>query len=159
MPLSRLRLRPRPRLRRAGAAGATAAAVSLALCASASGATASDTTISVSPRTETAAPADSPASFPGVTSVRQGTRLPRGWVVVGRDVRITRGGEPAFAALRMTCPKGKTWRSGTASGSIGVSVLSSSARGKRTVLVMATFSTADVRVGDSASGTIYALCR
>ncbi len=87
------------------------------------------------------------------------SRLPRGWVVVGRRVRITRGDEPAFAALRMTCPKGKTWRSGIGSGEIGASVLTRDTRGQRTVLVMATFSTADVRVGATATGTIYALCR
>ena len=78
---------------------------------------------------------------------------------MGRFVRITRGDEPAFAALRMTCPKGKTWRSGTGSGDIGASVLDRSARGKRSVLVMATFSTRDVAVGASATGTIFALCR
>ena len=94
-----------------------------------------------------------------MTSVREGARLPRGWVVVGRRVRITRGDEPAFAALRMTCPRGKTWRSGIGSGEIGASVLDRNARGQRTVLVMATFSTADVRVGATAAGTIYALCR
>ena len=59
----------------------------------------------------------------------------------------------------MTCPKGKSWRSGTASGEIGVSVLDRSARGKRSVLVMATFSTSAVAVGEVAAGTIYALCR
>ena len=117
------------------------------------------TTISVAPRVETAAPAASPATFPGVTSIAEGSRLPPGWVVVSRDVRIARGDEVAFAALRLTCPKGKTWRSGAASDDIGVSVLDRSARGKRSVLVMATFSTAIVRPGETAAGTAFALCR
>jgi hypothetical protein len=138
-------------------------AYALALCL-ASGATAlasatSDTTIDVSPRVQYVAPAASPAGFPGVTSVRVGARLPRGWVVVGRNVRIVPGDEPAFAALRMTCPKGKTWRSGTTSGDIGVNVLDRNPRGKRSVLVMATFSASDVKPGASASGTVFALCR
>ncbi len=103
----------------------------------------------------------SPAEFPGVSKVRKGQAIPRNWAVVSRDVRITRGGEPAYAAMRMTCPKGKTWRSGASSGDIGVSVLDITAAPgrKRSVLVMATFSASDVRVGESASGTVYALCR
>jgi hypothetical protein len=140
-----------------------ASACALVLClmssATALASATSDTSIDVAPRVETAAPATSPATFPGVTSVREGTRLPRGWVVVGRAVKITRGDEPAFAALRLTCPKGKSWRSGTADGEIGVSVLDRSARGKRSVLVMATFSTSAVAVGEVATGTVYALCR
>ena len=139
----------------------TACALALTACvgASASAAATSDTSISVSPRVQTAAPSESPATFPGVTSVREGARLPRGWVVVGRDVRITRGDELAFAALRLICPKGKTWRSGTAAGEIGMSVLEGNARSKRSVLVMATLSPSAVGVGDSASGTVFALCR
>jgi len=144
---------PSHRFRRSAAC---AAAASLALCGTAFGAASSATSIAVSPRVETAAPANSPASFPGVTNVREGARLPRGWVVVGRDVRITRGDEPAFAALRLVCPKGKSWRSGGATGDVGVSVLDRNARGKRSVLVMAT---SDGRVGALASGTVYALCR
>ena len=77
-----------------------------------------------------------------------------------RDVRITRGGEVAFAALRMTCPKGKTWRSGADAGDIRASVLDRDPRSrKRSVLVMARFATGEVRVGETASGSVYALCR
>jgi hypothetical protein len=140
-------------------AAACAAAASLAVCGTAFAAASSETTITVSPRVETAPPAASAATFPGITSVREDARLPRGWVVVGRNVGITRGDEPAFAALRMTCPKGKSWRSGTARGEIGMTVLDRNARGKRSVLVMATFSTSDIRVGGTVVGTIYALCR
>ena len=140
-------------------AAACAIALLLTPCATAFASATSDTTIDVAPHVATVAPAASPATFPGVTGVREGARLPRRWVVVGRDVKITRGDEPAFAALRMTCPKGKSWRSGTADGEIGVSVLDRSARGKRSVLVMATFSTSAVAVGEVAAGTVYALCR
>jgi len=140
-----------------------ATACALALCATSTAtvlaATTADTTIEVAPRVETSAPAASPATFPGVTSVRQGARMPRGWVVVGRDVRITRGTDSAFAALRMRCPTGKSWRSGTADGEIGLTVLDANARGKRSVLVMATFSTSAVAAGEVASGAVYALCR
>jgi len=118
-----------------------------------------DTTIAVSPRVTTIAPAVSPADFAGVSKVRKGRPLPRGWVVVGRDVRITRGGEVAHAALRMTCPKGTTWRSGASTGDIGAGVLDRSARGKRSLLVIATFSASDVRRGETAAGSVLALCR
>jgi hypothetical protein len=144
-----------PRLR--AVAGAVAA--SLALAGSAVAAGAVDTTISVSPRVLTSAPAVSPADFAGVSKVRRGRPLPRNWVVVGRDVRITRGAEAAYAALRMTCPTGKTWRSGASTGDVGATVLDRSARGKHSLLVMATFSAADVRQGETASGTVLALCR
>ncbi len=143
------------RLRRA-----SACALALALVPGAAFAAATaDSTIEVAPRVEMAAPAASPATFPGVTSIRDGRPLPRGWVVESRDVKMTRGGEPAFAAMRMTCPKGKTWRSGTSDGDVGASVLNRNAAGKRSVLVMATYSTRDVRVGETATGTVFALCR
>lgn len=140
---------------------ATACAIALSLAVSGSAAAASsDTTISVSPRVEIAAPDPSPADFPGVSKVRAGEPLPRGWVVVSRDVRFERGGEVAFAALRMTCPKGKTWRSGTSTDGIGASVLDRDPRArKRSVLVLATFPTSDVRIGTSVSGKVFALCR
>jgi len=137
-----------------------AVATSVALGGSADAAQAADTAIHVSPRVQITAPADSPADFPGVSRVRRGEPLPRGWVVVRRDVRITRGGEVAFAALRMTCPQGRTWRSGRATGEIGASVLERNPRsGKRSVLVMATFTTRDVRMGETATGSVLALCR
>ncbi|MDQ3722732.1 MAG: hypothetical protein M3376_06625, partial [Actinomycetota bacterium] len=74
------------------------------------------TTLSVSPRVLIAAPQDSPADFPGVARARKGKPLPKGYVAVARDVRIVRGGEAAYAALRMACPRGRTWRTGAASG-------------------------------------------
>jgi hypothetical protein len=140
---------------------ALASIASLTLAATAFGAaTASDTTIDVSPRVQVAAPDLSPADFPGITKVRQGEPLPRLWVVVSRDVQIKRGGEPAFAALRMTCPRGKTWRSGAAGGDVSAAVLDRNARsGKRSVLVMASFSTSEIRPGATAYGTVFALCR
>jgi hypothetical protein len=148
---------PKPRTVRAAACAAVA---SLVLATSALAAASSDTTIAVAPRIELGAPTPSPVAFPGITRVHEDEPLPRGWVVVRRDVRITRGGEVAFAAFRMTCPKGKTWRSGTDDGDILASVLDRDPRArKRSVLVMARFTTREVRAGETASGTIYALCR
>ena len=152
----------KPRLRRA-AACAVAASLMLAGSAVAAGdadTTATDTTVTVSPRVVLTSPQSSPVAFPGVTRVRRGVALPRGWVVVSRDVQIVRGAEIAFAAFRMTCPKDATWRGGTASDDIAASVLDRDARsGKRSVFVLATFATSAVRAGDTATGKVFALCR
>jgi hypothetical protein len=118
-----------------------------------------DTTIAVSPRVVIAAPAVSPIDFPGVGKARAGEPLPEGYVAIARDVRITRGGEVAYAALRMTCPQGKTWRAGDATGDIGVSVLDRVVSAKRSVLVMASLDTRGTALGETAAGTLYALCR
>jgi hypothetical protein len=131
----------------AGAAGASAAADG------------PDTTTAVSPRTVLAAPDRSPVDFPGVAKARAGEPLPDGYAAVARDVRITRGREIAYAALRMACPKGKTWRTGAVSGDISVSVLDRAVSNKRSVLVMASLEPRDTALGQTAAGTVYALCR
>jgi len=131
----------------AGAAGAIAAAGG------------ADTTTAVSPRTVLTAPERSPVDFPGVARARAGEPLPEGYVAVARDVRLTRGAEIAHAALRLTCPKGRTWRTGAARGDITVSVLDRAVSKKRAVLVMASYDTGETALGETAAGTIYALCR
>ncbi len=131
----------------AGAAGAVAAAGG------------SDTTAAVSPRLVLSAPDRSPLDFPGVAKARAGEPLPAGYVAVARDVRLTRGAEVAYAALRMTCPKGRTWRTGAAGGDIAVSVLDRVVSDKRSVLVLASYDARETALGETAAGTIYALCR
>jgi hypothetical protein len=59
----------------------------------------------------------------------------------------------------MTCPRGKTWRTGTSSGAIAVSVLDRVVSHKRGVLVMARLDTRRTALGETAAGTVYALCR
>ena len=118
-----------------------------------------DTALSVSPHVVTAAPQRSPANFPGVAKARAGRPLPAGYAVVARDVRFTRGAEAAYAALRMTCPRGKTWRTGAVTGDIGLAVLDRTVSKKRSVLVMATYDTNTTALGQTAAGTVYALCR
>jgi hypothetical protein len=145
------------------AAAAVAAVVTVAALAGAVGAFAaaggSATTIAVTPRVLSAAPARSPVDFPGVAQARAGEPLPAGYVAVARDVRISRGAEAAYAALRMTCPNGRTWRTGAATGDIAMSVLDRAVSGKRSVLVMASFGAHATALGETAAGTIYALCR
>ena len=60
----------------------------------------------------------------------------------------------------MTCPRGKTWRTGAATGDIGLTVLdrtvSQEALGARHGDATTRDTTA---LGQTAAGTIYALCR
>ncbi|HEX8158393.1 MAG TPA: hypothetical protein VF526_13500 [Solirubrobacteraceae bacterium] len=119
---------------------------------------AADTTISVSPRSLVAAPQNSPIDFPGVAKARSGEPLPTGYVAVARVVTFTRGGEPAFAAMRLACPKGKSWRTGGADGDLEATVLDRRASGKRSVLVLAS-PLAKGAAGEVSSGTVYGLCR
>jgi hypothetical protein len=137
---------------------AAASIVALGLAASAGAQAPEATTISVAPRVLIAAPQKSPVDFPGVAKARAGQALPAGYVAVAREVRIARGAETAFAALRMTCPKGKTWRTGASEGDIGLSVLDRRVTGKRSVLVLAA-AAPSVQRGATAAGTVYSLCR
>ena len=145
--------------RRAARAALIAIVASAAAGGVAAAADGGATTMSVSPREVIAAPRDSPADFPGVAKARAGRPLPKGYVAVGRDVRITRGGDAAFAAFRLICPRGKTWRTGAATGAVGLTVLDRTVAGKRSVLVMATYDTQGTALGQTAAGTLYALCR
>ena len=141
---------------------AAAAVVVVALAGAVGAFAAADgpaTTIAVTPRVLSAAPARSPVDFPGVAPARAGEPLPAGYVVVARDVRISRGAEVAYAALRLACPNGKTWRTGAAAGDVAMSVLDRAVPGKRSVLVMASFDARATALGETAAGTIYALCR
>ena len=145
-------------LRRAGTTALAAICV-LAVAAAARPAGRQDTSIAVSPRVTISAPQASPVDFPGVSMARGGRPLPRRHAAVGRDVRITRGRDVAHAALRLTCPRGATWRTGAAAGELGLTVLDRVVSGKRSVLVMASVDTRRTAAGTTARGTIWALCR
>ena len=149
---------PQHRLRRAIAATLAAVTTLAAGAGVALADAAADTTIAVSPRTLVAAPQNSPIDFAGVANARAGKSLPNGYVAVARAVTFTRGGESAFAAMRMTCPKGKSWRTGGAGGDLEVVVLDRRALGKRSVLVMASPRAAGIS-GEVVGGTAYGLCR
>jgi hypothetical protein len=140
----------------------TVVALSLAAAGTALAAGAgTDTQISVSPRTTVAkAPADSPIDFPGARDARRGKPLPSGNVVVGRAVRFTRGSEVAFASLTMRCPAGKVLRTLGRTGDVApqdprpVRYV-----GRRSVEVLVDFDARRVEVGQTAEGTMLALCR
>ena len=81
-------------------AAACTIVVSLAVGGSAVAAQAADTTISVSPRVLIAVPDASPVDFAGVSKVRKGKPLPRGWVVVRRRAAFS----PSVASVRPARP-------------------------------------------------------
>lgn len=122
---------------------------------------AGDSTVIVSPRTQIAAPANSPIDFAGVRSARRGKPLAAGYVVVSRHVKVTRGAEVAYGAMRMTCPKGKTLRSFGSTGSIGGNLATPSTKyvGKSSWLMMATYGGSQVKPGQAAEGNLLAICR
>ncbi|MBA3326927.1 MAG: hypothetical protein H0T43_01330 [Solirubrobacterales bacterium] len=119
-----------------------------------------DSTTSVSPREFISAPQNSPIDFPGARTARQGKPLPRGYTVVARKVKITRGGEVAWAALRLTCPSGKTMRTGGSRGAVGLQpTRGASYVGKRSMVAIVNFDARATGVGETAEGTVYGLCR
>ncbi len=140
------------------AALVAAGVATLALAGAARAQTPTDTTITVSPRVVIAAPEKSPIDFPGVPKARAGAPLPKAYAAIARGVNITRGSQTAFAALRLMCPRGKTWRTGGSAGDVAFSVLDRHVSGKRSVLVLIS-AIPTVPAGERASGTVFALCR
>jgi hypothetical protein len=105
--------------------------------------------------------AGQPAPFdaPGVRSIRRGKPIPRGFVLVGQTVDITRGtrggnAKSAGAALTYRCPGTKRLRTFGVVGNAGFSAPTDYVRHRRTSV----FSFAPPRL-DHATGTLYAVCR
>jgi hypothetical protein len=139
-------------------AGLTLAVGGTALAASASG---TDSQITVSSRTTVAkAPDNSPISFAGAKDARRGKPLASGNVVVGRNVKFTRGSEVAYASLTLRCPSGTALRTLGQMGGVGPQVVRPIHYvGRKQVDVMVTYDTSRAKVGDSVEGTVLALCR
>jgi hypothetical protein len=138
-----------------------AAAVCLAAAGTAVAATSgADSTITVSPRTTVAsAPDNSPIDFAGASDARRGKPLPKGNVVVGRAAKFERGSEVAYATLTMSCPSGKALRTLGRTGGVAPQVMHPIHYvGKRSVEVLVTYDASKVKVGDTADGTVLALC-
>jgi hypothetical protein len=121
------------------------------------------TQITVGAASVLAAPARSPIDFPGARDARQGAPLPTGEVVVARQVAITRGDDPAQATVTLTCPPRMRVRSAGASEiprGVAAQLPRTRAgyRGRRSVRVVTDFDARAVAKGQTASGTLYALC-
>jgi len=100
-----------------------------------------------------------PFDAPGVRSIRRGKPIPRGYVLVGQTVEITRGtrggnAKSAGAALVYRCPGTKTLRTFGVVGNAGFTATSDYVRHRQTRV----FSFAPPTLGH-ATGTLYAVCR
>lgn len=135
-----------------GAAAATAA------LASAQDAAPSETTVTVGPRTVLAPPATSPVDAPGTPAVRRGRRIPAGYRIVARKVAITRGSDTAGAWFRLQCPTGTRTRTIASSeaGRVGVGIVGAY---HRTFVYVFAPPTPKLRRGETATGTVYLVCR
>jgi hypothetical protein len=119
-----------------------------------------DTQISISSRTTVASAGQkSPVDVGGVRAVRAGRDVPAGYVLIGRQVKITRGTQAAYGALTMRCPAGKTLRGLANQGKVGFSVIGRGYDHKRFVDVLATFNANLTPAGRTVEGTILAVCR
>jgi hypothetical protein len=88
--------------------------------------------------------------------VRRGKPIPAGYVVVGRKVTIDRGRAGSVgAALKLSCPNGKTARTLGLVGKNGPSLIGSSYVGHRDVRV-AVWSPPRL---PASTGTSYVVCR
>jgi hypothetical protein len=135
----------------------------LALAVAATGATAvaataadGDAQITVGPQITLHAGQKAPFDAPGVKAVRRGRPIPSGYVLVGRKVTIDRGTSGSVgAALKLSCPTGKTARTLGATGATGPNLIGNAYVGHR-----------DVRVAvwspprsPQSTGVSYVVCR
>lgn len=127
-----------------------------------------DTAITVSARTTIHAPSASPVDFPGVREARRGQPLPAGHTAIGYRVSITRGETTAYPSFTMQCPVGKRLRTMALQGEIGPQVIGANPFvrrrdfdyiGRRSWGVIADYNRRTVAVGETATGTVYGLCR
>jgi hypothetical protein len=100
-----------------------------------------------------------PFDAPGVRAIRRGRPIPRGYVLVGQTVDITRGtrggnAKSAGAALTFRCPGTKRLRTFGVVGNAGFSAPTDYVRHRQTRV----FSFAPPTL-DHATGTLYAVCR
>jgi hypothetical protein len=117
------------------------------------------TSIAVSDAPSLQAGQTAPFDAAGVRSIRRGRPIPRGYVLVGQTVDITRGtrggnAKSAGAALSFRCPGTKTLRTFGVVGNAGFSAPTDYVRHRQTSV----FSFAPPTL-DHATGTLYAVCR
>jgi hypothetical protein len=117
------------------------------------------TRVAVSDAPTLSAGQTAPFDAPGVRSIRRGRPIPRGYVLVGQTVDITRGtrggnAKSAGAALSFRCPGTKTLRTFGVVGNAGFSAPTDYVRHRQTRV----FSFAPPTL-DHATGTLYAVCR
>jgi hypothetical protein len=117
------------------------------------------TQIAVSDAPSLRAGQTAPFDAAGVRSIRRGKPIPRGYVLVGQTVDVTRGtrggnAKSAGAALSFRCPGTKTLRTFGVVGNAGFTAPTDYVRHRQTRV----FSFAPPSL-DRATGTLYAVCR
>jgi hypothetical protein len=117
------------------------------------------TQIAVSDAPAITAGQTAPFDAAGVRSIRRGKPIPRGYVLVGQTVEVTRGtrggnAKSAGAALSFKCPGTKTLRTFGVVGNAGFTAPTDYVRHRQTRV----FSFAPPTL-DHATGTLYAVCR
>lgn len=119
------------------------------------GAADGDTTATVGAPKPLSAGATAPFDAAGVKAIRRGKAIPSGYVLVGRHASAEGGAAAAGAAIRLTCPSGKTVRTLGATGvPIQIPSRDTSYVGNRITTVYAL-----ANAGKSFDGTVYAVCR
>ena len=117
------------------------------------------TQVAVSDAPTLSAGTTAPFDAPGVRSIRRGKPIPRGYVLVGQTVEVTRGTRGgnagrAGAALVFRCPGTKRLRTFGVVGNAGFTATRNYAGHRETRV----FSFAPPTL-DHATGTLYAVCR
>jgi hypothetical protein len=110
--------------------------------------------ITVGAPTQLAAGQKAPFDAPGVKAIRRGQPIPKGYVLVGQKVDVTRGAHLAGAALKFTCPDNKVLKTFGVTGKAGFLALRDYPDHHSTDII--SYPPPNVQ---HASGTVYAVCR
>lgn len=114
----------------------TVAVAGSGAAAASAGAAAGDARITVGPPVTLTAGEIAPFDAAGVKAIRRGKAIPEGYVLVGRKVTIDRGTSGSVgAALKLSCPSGKSARTLGLTGENGPSLIGNRYVGHRDVRV------------------------
>lgn len=136
-----------------------AVAATTAIAAGSGAAIAADTAtrVEVTPAATLHAGDRAPFDAPGVRAIRQGRTIPSGYTLVGYQVHVQRGSKPAGAAIIASCPGTKRLRTFAVTGRASFQATDVHYAGKRRTLIASV--PGIEKVGGTADGTVYAVCR
>lgn len=126
------------------------------------------TSMTVGPRVELPAGAINPTDFPGVHDDRRGQPIPSRFRAVSYAVSITRGTTETYPTFTVRCPTGRKLFTYANTGGIGAQIVGYTPfirrrgfdySGKSSWGVVADYNRREVQIGETVTGTIYALCR
>ena len=126
------------------------------------------TSMSVGPRVELPAGAIDPTDFPGVHDDRRGQPIPSRFRAISYAVSITRGTTETYPTFTVRCPAGRKLFTFASTGGVGPQIVGYTPfirrrgfdySGKSSWGVVADYNRRDVKVGETVTGTVYAICR